>query len=153
MYVVYYGIGNSFTGSLAARLHLKLIPQDKLSHQHLITEVPLLMRHEKEAMGRLLSIGKDEKNNEVFLLNTGYSETIVLPALKSVFDISQVSQDRLMLIDTTEIYNYLIFIGRLLYHSRFSTLGSSIIALGMEKQITQIDSLVRNIKERINRKS
>jgi|GEM_PF-5075330 len=152
MYVVYYGIGNSFSGSLATQLHLNKVPKDKTKPQQLNTVLQYLIDLEGKAMGRLLFIGNDANNNQVFLLNTGFAETIVLPALKSVFDILQINPDRLLLVDTTEITNYSFYFGRLLYRLGLTSKGLKLMSGGVSKEFTKIEELVKDICTKLNNK-
>ena len=153
MYVVYYGIGNSFSGSLATQLHLNQIATDETNPQLLNTLIHKLIALEHQAIGRLLFIGNDLNNNQVFLLNTGLAETIVLPALKSVFDILQVNPARLLLIDTTEISNYSFYFGRLLYKIGLTGLGINMMSIGVIKLFGKTDSLVKDICTKLDKKN
>lgn len=148
MYVVYYGIGDSFAGSLAASLHLKTITYGKAFHRQLASAIPDLLALEEKAFGRLLFIGNDEFNNQIFLLNTGHAETIVLPALKSVFDILQVSRDRLLLVDTTETKSLIFLFGRFFYLRKIKRLGVCLMLLGIKRFSRKICDIVSAAKKK-----
>ncbi len=144
MYVVYYGIGNSFSGSLAAKIHLRLLPQYRPDVHQLKSQLPALLVLEQKAVGRLLYIGTDSHGNQVYLLNVGHAETIILPAFKSVFDLLQVSQEQLLLVDLTMVNNSRFYIGKLLYKLRLKALGLTLMTLGVDKLYDRLNSVVED---------
>ncbi len=147
MYVIYYGKGNTLVTSLTAALHLKNYSLDQTSISHHTQHFYDFYQNERGAMGRLIYIGSDEDNNQIYILNTSSAENLILPALSSVFDILQVQQDVLYLADTTEIKSLSITIGILLYRwNILKSFASLLIFRGIKKKYTQLDRLISKVK-------
>ncbi|MBM7614764.1 DUF3189 family protein [Alkaliphilus hydrothermalis] len=146
MYIVYYGVNNSIVVSVAAAIHLANFsveaPQKEYSknlHQ--------FFSKNQEALGRLLYVGNDQEDNKVFVLNVANSETILLPALQSVFDILQVPNQKLYLADTTSVDNISIYLGMFLY--KYNLLPSTAIYLlfkGIMKEKDKFHKIVSTAK-------
>lgn len=144
MYVVYYGIGNSFSGSMAAKIHLNQLPQHKPDEHQLKSLLPAFLELEERAFGRLIYIGSDSHGNQVFLLNVGAAETIILPAFKSVFDLLQISQEQVILVDLTTVNNSLFYIGRFLYKIKLKVPGLTLMALGINKLYDTLNAMLED---------
>ncbi|WP_026477274.1 DUF3189 family protein [Alkaliphilus transvaalensis] len=119
MYVIYHGKGNSILTSIAAALHLEEFSFDPTQPKIFLNILPTFCSMEEKSIGRLVQVGRDQANNNIFILSTSTAETIMLPALTSVFDILQIPQQELYLADISEIGNIKLSVGIWLYKKNF----------------------------------
>lgn len=145
MYVIYHGNGSTIIPAVLASLHLDqfilrppstLLPQEDMDHFYQIVQ---------KSRGRLVFMGKDQQNNAVYVLNTAASASIILPALSSVFQVLQISEQLLYLVDTSEITNYSLLLGSLLYRIPLSGYGNRFLYQGLFKEKVKIEELVKKV--------
>lgn len=134
MYIIFYGTGRSLAASLLAYLYLNTSPSTYEIPELNPDEIISLGSYEKKAIGRLHFMGEDSYHNKVYILNTAAHETIILPALASVFDLLQVDKSNLLLVDTTTIDSTLqILAVSFLRLSLLRDLGVRLIINGINK--------------------
>ncbi|KAB3531832.1 DUF3189 family protein [Alkaliphilus serpentinus] len=145
MYIIFYGTGKSLTAAVSAYLYLK---NNSISLQTLtlpMDEIITLINCDKRALGGLVYMDKDQYNNKIYILNTGPHETIMLPALSSVFDILEVDRDQLYLVDTTKLDNLLSSMALTLIH--YNPLQAFSLWLFMKKLKKRTGDLVRLLRK------
>ena len=146
MYVVYYGANNSIVVSMAAAMHLANFSLDIPQNEH-SKYLQEFYDKKQQALGRLLYIGNDDVDNQVFILNVANSETILLPALQSVFTVLEISHEQLYLADTTTIDNLYISLGMFLYkHQLFPTTATQLLFTGIKKEEDKVNKIISKAK-------
>lgn len=146
MYVVYYGTNNSIVVSMAAAMHLTNFSLDLPYNQH-SKHIEEFYNKTQKSLGRLLYIGNDEEGNQVFILNVANSETILLPALQSVFNVLEVPLEKLYLADTTSIGNLYTLLGMFLYKHQFlPTTATQLLFTGIKKEKEKLNRIINKAR-------
>ncbi|GAB6086099.1 DUF3189 family protein [Alkaliphilus crotonatoxidans] len=143
MYVVYYGSNSNILPAIAAALHLNrlTIPFDATT-DNFNTHFEVM----NCARGRLVFLGKDQENHQIYVLNTVSSAPIIIPALASVFEMLGVDESLLCLANTTEITNFCLTLASWFFRLGLQKLPHRLVLLGLKKEKEKIKTFVHRIK-------
>ncbi|SCX79102.1 DUF3189 family protein [Alkaliphilus peptidifermentans] len=143
MYVIYHGTGRSIVGSLATKIHINGFNHNQVNQLLDDNGIYNLYSIERQAIGRLVFLGIDENKNQVFLLNTASAETIIIPALLSVFELHKVDKKNVYLVDTTPIVDSYFVLGNLFMGISFlRSVGVRLLTAGARRQHSKIISIL-----------
>lgn len=142
MYVVYHGSSSTILPAIAAALHLNQLAMPCHSFEGLEAYFKVMNR----ARGRLVFIGKDHENNQIYVLNTVSSSSIILPALTSVFQMLQINEGLLLLADTSGISNFYLCLSPWLNRLGLRHFSHRVLLRGLSSEtdkILKISNIVR----------
>lgn len=151
MIVIYHDVGGTHSAATSAAMHLNCLPTDTLPDIQAILNTANFDQLTKTQRGKILYIGKDEFNNDVYTLCRQYTKKITIPALKDMFKIAKGNTDELILVDTSPTVNNWMRLGG--FSSRRLNLisfGRPIVAYGTRKACPKIAQLVKETKIKVS---
>ncbi|MBP2032000.1 hypothetical protein J2Z42_000665 [Clostridium algifaecis] len=69
MIVIYHDVGGAHSTAVAANIHINKLPINKIPSKSELLNLPTFDKIEKNQIGRLIYIGKDEFNARVYTLD------------------------------------------------------------------------------------
>ena len=85
MIVIYHDVGGAHSTAAAANIHIGNLPMDRIPSKKELLDLPTFDKIEKKDLGRLIYIGKDEFNADVYTLARKYAPDIVIPAIMDMY--------------------------------------------------------------------
>ncbi|KAB3537798.1 DUF3189 family protein [Alkaliphilus pronyensis] len=147
MYVIYHGTGRIIIGSILSKIHLNSFDINILDSIKTKDALCSLHKIERQAIGRLVFLGRDQHENEVFLLNTIAAETIIIPALLSVFDIHGIDKKEILLVDTGSMSDIFYYLGSLFMGiSLLNSYGVNLIKFAINRHRGKILNILDTTK-------
>ncbi|MDD3225345.1 MAG: DUF3189 family protein [Clostridium sp.] len=153
MMVVYHDVGGAHSTAVAANIHINKLPMDRIPSSEELLDLPTFDKIEKDQIGHLIYIGKDEYDTKVYTLARKYKPNIVIPAITDMYSILYGSTDGLYIVDTKPAVNLLMDIGG--YASRklhFVSFGRPIVTKGTQKAYMDIVNIVKGVKNNLKSK-
>ncbi|WP_425446055.1 DUF3189 family protein [Dethiothermospora halolimnae] len=150
MYVIYHCVGGTHSSAIAAAIHLKLLPTNKIPTADEITAIPFFDTLTKEDQGKILFRGVDNKGNKIFTLSRQFVPQLVLPAIKDSWELSGGNLDDLLLVNTMPSVNFLMKLGG--FSSRrlhLVSFGRPIVTKGTIKTYNNILNIVNKTIDKI----
>lgn len=148
MIVVYHDVGGAHSTAAAANIHVNKLPMDRIPSKEELLELPTFDKIEKEQIGRLIYIGKDEFNTKVYTIARKYNPELVIPAITDMYTILIGDAKELLIVDTKPTVNFLMALGG--FTSRklhWISFGRPIVTKGTQQAYMDIVNLVRNTKD------
>ncbi len=150
MIVIYHCFGSAHSSVLAAAIHTRMLPDDRIPEKKEILNLPHYDKTPSRLIGTLFYFGTDEDNNRVYILGMGKAKDIILNAFNSMIKYEGLSEEEVIFIDTLQYVNYYVRIGGFLsrglgiiYPGRFLTV------YGLKKTYFDFVKAVRKVKEEI----
>lgn len=153
MMVVYHDVGGAHSTAVAANIHINKLPMDRVPSSEELLELPTFDKIEKNQIGHLIYIGKDEYDTKVYTLARKYKPNIVIPAIMDMYSILYGSTDGLYIVDTKPAVNLLMDIGG--YSSRklhLVSFGRPIVTKGTQQAYMDIVNIVKGVKNNLKSK-
>lgn len=150
--VVYHDIGGAHSTAVAANIHINKLPMDRVPSKEELLSLPTFDKIEKNQIGRLIFIGKDELGADVYTLGRKHNPNIVIAAIKDMYTILHGSTKGLIIVDTKPTVNLLMDIGG--FSSRvlhFVGFGRPIVTKGTQKAYMDMVNLVKSTKNNMSR--
>ncbi|OAA91918.1 DUF3189 family protein [Clostridium ljungdahlii] len=150
MIVIYHDVGGAHSTAVAANIHIGNLPMDRIPSKKELLDLPTFDKMEKKDLGRLIYIGKDEFNTDVYTLARKYAPDIVIPAIMDMYSIFNKNTDELIIVDTKPTVNLLMNIGG--YTSRklhWVSVGRPIVTKGTQQAYMDIVNMVTGVKNNL----
>jgi len=147
MLVVYYDVGGAHSVQVAAGIHLNILPSDRVPEPDELFNMPKFDNTSELDYGRLLYIGNDEFDHQIYTLSCQYASKLMIPALRDMHRIAGGREENLLLVSTKSTINTLMKIGG--FSSRrlkWVGFGRPIVVKGTLKAYPQISRLVARVK-------
>lgn len=154
MIVIYHDVGGTHSTATAANIHIGKLPIDSVPTKDEIIKLPTFDKITKDQIGSLLYIGEDEFGAKVYTLGRKYKPKLVIPAIKSMYNIAHGNMNDLLIIDTHPTVNIWMKIGG--FSSRVINLvsfGRPIVTYGTLKAYKDIANIVRKVKQQVSYKT
>ena len=146
MKIIYHCYGGSHSSVTAAGIHLGLLPSDRLPSLDMFMKVPYFDRQINEDHGYLRFMGKDDKNNDVYIVGRRSLGKFIENAYASINDIFNLGEE-LYLVDVMPYVNWYMVVGgtasRKFGWIRF---GRPIVLKGTQHSYFKIANLVEKTK-------
>lgn len=145
MKVVYHCFGGAHASPTAAAIHLGILASDRLPSLRDFKRVPYFDQITSLEHGRLIKVGDDHLNNEIFILGRRNSATVTINIIKEFSKLNGVNPDDYLFVDCVQLYNPLMVTGG--FSSRAMGLvkvGRPLVTIGTLLSFT---SLVKKVKK------
>lgn len=152
MIVVYHDVGGAHSTAVAANIHINNLPVNRVPSESELLNLPTFDKIEKDQIGRLIYIGKDEFNAEVYTLARKYKPDLVIPAISDMYSILHGNSKGIFIADTKPAVNLLMDIGG--YTSRrlhLVSIGRPIVTKGTQKAYMDIVNIVKGVKDNMKK--
>ncbi len=150
MIVIYHDVGGTHSTAIAANIHINKLPMDRIPSKEEILNIPTFDKIEKEQIGRLIYIGKDEFNTEIYTLARKYKPELAASLITDMHYILHGNNKGLFLVDTKPVVNLLMNIGG--FTSRklhWVSFGRPIVTKGTQQAYMNIVNVVKDVKNNI----
>lgn len=147
MKIVYNCFGGSHASVTAAAIHLGLIANDRIPTAEELMKLPFYDGQVNKDHGHLRFLGKDELNNEVFIVGRRYMSKAICNLLSGAAKIFGIDEKDYLFVNALPYVNWQMVVGG--YLSRkigFVRLGRPIVIRGTQKSFLKLVSLVHNVK-------
>ncbi len=154
MIVIYHDVGGAHSTAVAANIHINKLPIDRIPNKAELLDLPTFDKIEKEQIGRLIYIGKDEFNTKIYTLARKHDPSLVVPAIRDMYSILHGSNNDLIIVDTKPAVNLLMNIGG--YTSRklhWVSFGRPIVTKGTQQAYMDIVNIVKGVKNNFKNSS
>lgn len=150
MHVVYTCYGGAHSSPVAAALHLRQLPWDRVPTGKQLMKVPLFDRTTKEQHGLVTYIGTDEHGNKIYVLGRGGGHASVIRAVCSGLRLAERHSVPITFVDTLTVVNIWMRIGGFLSRAiGFTRLGRPLVIYGTRRAFPLLVALVRRTHEQL----
>ncbi len=150
MKIIYHDVGGAHSTAMAAAIHLRILPNDRVPSTEEIMDIGFFDTMEKKDRGKILYRGKDEFGNEVYTLGRQFNKELVLNAVKDAYTLGGGHLEEVLLIDTMNTVNILMKIGG--FSSRrlhLVSFGRPIVLKGSQNSYPDVIKLVEDTKGKL----
>ena len=152
MVVIYHDVGGAHSTAVAANIHINKLPIDRIPSKQEILNIPTFDKIQKDQVGHLVYIGKDEFNAEIYTLSRQRKPNLVIAAITDMYCILHGSTNGLIIVDTKPAVNLLMNIGG--FTSRrlhWVSFGRPIVIKGTQQAYMDIVNIVKNVKNNLGK--
>lgn len=148
MIVIYHDVGGAHSTAVAANIHINKLPMNRIPSKQEILNLPTFDKIEKEQVGHLVYIGKDEFNAQIYTLSRQRKPNLVISAVTDMYNILHGNTNELIIVDTKPAVNLLMNIGG--FTSRrlhWVSFGRPIVTKGTQQAYMDLVDMVKNVKK------
>lgn len=148
MKIIYDDYGGAHSTQVAAAMHLGRLPGDRVASAAELMALPLFDRTTSDYHGCLMFMGKDEYENEVYVLGRGSGNKNIERAIASGLAVAGADQVHLRFFDTLSCVNLWMRIGG--FFSRaidWVWLGRPLVIYGTQRAIPALRKVVARAKQ------
>lgn len=152
MIVIYHDVGGAHSTAVAANIHINKLPINRIPSKSELLNLPTFDKIEKDQIGRLIYIGKDEFNSRVYTLARKYKPNLIIPAITDMYSILHGDTKGIFITDTKPSVNLLMNIGG--YASRklhLVSFGRPIVTKGTQQAYMDIANIVKSVKDNMKK--
>ncbi|ADL07738.1 DUF3189 family protein [Thermosediminibacter oceani] len=154
MKIFYCCYGSAHSSVVAAAIHLGMLPSDRLPDAEEFERLPRYDKTSSCEIGYPFFMGKDEKENEVFIIGMTSQRELVKRAIASFLEHSGVNTENLLFIDTLPFVNLKTKIGGILSRRLgLVSLGRPLTIEGIREKYFDFVKLVQDVKKRADTKT
>lgn len=150
MIYIYSCYAGTHSSSIAAAIHLKKIPENKIPTRDEILRIEYFNKLERKDMGRIIFRGIDENEDKVYTVGRGASN-ILLPCIRDLIGILHKEcgfNERIVLSNMSPCVTPSMATGGFLAKQlRMNALGLPFLILGSKTAFKNIVKVVHNTKE------
>lgn len=139
MKIFYHCFGSSHSSVIAANIHVGNLPQNRIPSWKEINSIPHFDRTQKKQIGEPFYIGKDESNNEVYIVGLTHKKNIPLNAVDSLASIFSLPKRDYVFVDALPSIN------RLAKFGGFLSRGMGLVFIGRPLAIFGIQTSYKNL--------
>ncbi|MDI7248416.1 MAG: DUF3189 family protein [Bacillota bacterium] len=151
MKVIYHCYGSSHSSVVAAAIHLRWLPSDRIPESREILGLPHYDRTDPDQIGTCFLMGTDEAGREVYIIGMGAAKGVVRRAIESIFQICGVSRDEYMLVDTLPNVGLVTKIGGFLSRAvGLIGVGRPLTVWGVRRSYPKFVQLVQGVRRRLD---
>ena len=150
MIIIYHCYGSAHSSVLAAAIHTKMLPENRIPANHEIKNLPHYDKTDSKLIGTPFYFGSDENNNKIFILGMGTAKKIVKNVIYDLMKVENIPEKEVLLINTLKNINLYVRIGGflsrklgLIYPGRFLTI------YGLKQSYNKFVDTVREVKNKI----
>lgn len=144
--IIYCCYGGTHSSPTAAAIHLGLLSYDLPSKADVLN-VPYYDRVDSKERGRLMFIGKDQANNQVYVCGRGNEKIGIEQAIKSGIILEGGDVDQVIFVDTLPAVNVWMRIGGFLSrHLKWISVGRPLVIFGTRKAFPLLAQIVKETK-------
>lgn len=148
MIVIYHDVGGAHSTAVAANIHINKLPMNRIPNKQEILSLPTFDKIEKEQVGHLVYIGKDEHNAQIYTLSRQRKPNLVISAVTDMYNILHGNTNELIIVDTKPAVNLLMNIGG--FTSRrlhWVSFGRPIVTKGTQQAYMDLVDIVKDVKK------
>ena len=148
MKIIYDDYGGAHSTQVAAAIHLGKLPGDRVASAAELMALPLFDRTTNKYHGCLVFMGKDEHDNEVYVLGRGSGNKNIERAIASGLTLTGDNQVSLRFFDTLTCVNLWMRIGG--FFSRaldWVWLGRPLVIYGTQRAFPALHKVVAKAKQ------
>ncbi len=149
MIYIYYDFGGTHTSSIAAAVHLKLIPNDKVPSKDEVMKVPMFDKLSFQDRAKIVYRGTDEDGNKVFTLGHGIHKKMVFCLQNAIYMLHQQYgfNERLVLSSTSPTVPLSMTFGGFFSRAlKLKFIGRPLLVKGARKNFKKMVKLVEITK-------
>jgi len=147
MLIIYYDVGGAHSVQAAAGIHLNILPNDRVPEPDELFRMIKFDNTSEQDYGRLIYIGNDEFDNQIYTLSCQYASKVMIPALRDMHRIAGGRDENLLLVSTMETINIYMKIGGFTSRRlKWVGFGRPIVVKGTLKAYQKIAKLVAKVK-------
>jgi len=149
MIYIYNCYGGTHSSIIAAAIHLKRLPSDRVPSKSEILNTEYFNRLNKRDWGRIICHGADEEGNKVFTMGRGASK-IILPCMESLITVISNEyglKDKVILSNMSPCVTFPMTIGGFLSRcARIDLVGVPLLLVGTRQAYKKIVDTVNFTK-------
>ncbi|MDP4178345.1 MAG: DUF3189 family protein [Bacillota bacterium] len=148
MIVIYHDVGGAHSTAVAANIHINKLLMNRIPSKQEILSLPTFDKIEKEQVGHLVYIGKDEFNAQIYTLSRQRKPNLVISVVTDMYNILHGNTNELIIVDTKPAVNLLMNIGG--FTSRrlhWVSFGRPIVTKGTQQAYMDLVDMVKNVKK------
>ncbi len=147
MKVIYTCYGGSHSSPVAAAIHLGRLDPDRIPTPKELMSLDLYDRTSADDHGRVIFLGRDEAENEIYVLGRGAAGSIAERALRSGLELAGAQDMPIRMVDTLVCVNVWMRIGGFLSRALgLVTLGRPLVIYGTQKAFPSLVALVMRVR-------
>ncbi|HHY98905.1 MAG TPA: DUF3189 family protein [Firmicutes bacterium] len=152
MKVIYYCYGGAHSSVIAAAIHLRFLPRDRIPTIKEILDLPHFDKADSKDIGQCIFMGNDVKDNQVYIMGMGSSRLIVRRAILSILAVYGHDARDLLMVDALSQAGLLIRIGGITSKRlRLVPIGRFFTALGIRLAYHRFLRLVEGVESSLGR--
>lgn len=131
MKIVYHCYGGAHASPTAAAIHLGILRDDRLPSWNDFKKIPYFDQITNKDHGKLIRIGFDQWNNEVYILGRRNSAELVIGIIKEFTQLTGEDPSEYRFVDCVQLFNPLMVTGG--FSSRamgWVNIGRPVVTLG-----------------------
>lgn len=145
MIYIYYDFGGTHSSSIAAAIHLKLIPAGKIPDRNEVMNVPMFDKLSFQDRAKIVYRGTDEEGSKVFTLGHGIHKKMVFCLQNAIYMLHQQYgfNERLILSSTSPTVPLSMTFGGFFSRAlKLVFIGRPLLIKGARKNFKKIVTLV-----------
>lgn len=151
MHIIYHCCNGCHASSIAAAMHLGLLPMDYKPSYHDLLNIPFYDNLEETDKGKIILRGTDEKGNKIYTLGRKYVPHIILPAILDTWNVLAQNEKDLLLVNTQScVNNFMKFGGYMSRKLKITKIGKPMVAKATLHSYSNIANIVKNVKQSLN---
>lgn len=147
MIFIYHDYGGTHTTSIAASIHIGLLPKDRVPTKNEILNTPYFDKLSYKDMGSLILRGTDRWGNKVFTVGKGTSKAL-LPAMQNLTSILKNEwggKDEVVFINTSPTVPFVMTMGGFTSRAlKIKFIGRPLLVAGTKQTYFKIVNLVKS---------
>ncbi len=154
MHVVYHCVGGAHSSVVAAAIHLKRLPTDKIPTVEDLLNISYFDAMTIKDRGKIIYRGTDEFGNRIYTMSRQFVPHLVIPVIEDTWRVLSGSCENLMLVSTLSTVNFTMRLGG--FTSRrmnWVSFGRPIVAKGTLKTYPNLVRIVEVTKENLRHRN
>lgn len=152
MKIIYHCYGGAHSSVTASAIHTGLLPADRIPRKQEILTLPYFDQTQREQIGNLFYIGRDEFGSEVYILGLANHKDIAVRAITNILKIYNIPADQLIMADSLKEINILTRVGGFLSRRLgLVKIGRPLSVKGIQTGYFKYVRLVAEVKGQITR--
>ncbi len=150
MHVIYHCVGGAHSSVVAAAIHLKRLPIDKIPALEDLLNISYFDAMTIKDRGKIIYRGTDGDGNRIYTMSRQFVPHLVIPVIEDTWRALNGSCEGLMLVSTLSTVNFAMRVGG--FTSRrmnWVSFGRPIVAKGTLKTYPKLVSIVEDTKEKL----
>ncbi|MGB9678656.1 MAG: DUF3189 family protein [Thermoanaerobacteraceae bacterium] len=154
MVIIYMCYGSAHSSVVAASIHVGLLPVNRIPTYKEIVSLPHYDKTRSNQIGIPFYFGKDEFNNNVYIVGAKSGRKIVIKAIYSFMSLYGITEKEILIIDALPTIGLTTKIGGITSR-RFGiiSIGRPITVYGIIKKYNNFIKLVSDVKTKFQIKS
>ncbi len=111
MKIVYHCYGGAHASPTAAAIHLGILPDNRLPSWKDFKKIPYFDQITSKEHGKLILIGMDQQNNEVYILGRRNAAKLIIRIIQEFIQLTGGDPSEYCFVDCLQLFNPLMVMG------------------------------------------